>query len=220
MADQVIPPVEKSPEEIEREMASTRESITEKVAALENQVVGTVQTAADTISDTVAAVKSIVSAAPEAVTDTVKQATAAVSDAVKSTFDVTGHVRKHPWAAVGTSALLGSIVGWLTAGPRREFSPFAGASAPVPAAPASLVPPPRAADEKPGVVDEFMGMIGDRVRELARTALETVSGALKQNIETGVPKLVDDAASRLTNNGTVSDPAPFADRLGASRVRV
>ncbi len=40
----------KTPEEIEREMLHTRESLTEKVAALENQVVGTVQTAADTLT--------------------------------------------------------------------------------------------------------------------------------------------------------------------------
>ena len=111
MADQVTP--DKSPEAIEREMFQTRESITEKVAALESQVVGSVQSAADTLSSTVDAVKSLVSGAPEAVSDTVKQATAAVSDAMRDTFDITGHVRRHPWAAVGASALLGCLTGWL-----------------------------------------------------------------------------------------------------------
>ena len=46
-------PVDKTPEQIETEMFQTRESLTEKVAALENQVVGTVQNAANTLTDTV-----------------------------------------------------------------------------------------------------------------------------------------------------------------------
>ena len=41
----LTPTVTKSPEQIEHEMAQTRESLTEKVVALEHQVVGTVKTA-------------------------------------------------------------------------------------------------------------------------------------------------------------------------------
>jgi ElaB/YqjD/DUF883 family membrane-anchored ribosome-binding protein len=199
VADEVTPTIEKipekTPEEIEREMAQTRESMTEKVTALENQVVGTVQSAADTVSDTVAAVKSFVTNAPEAVSDTVKQAAAAVSETVKDTFDITGHVRRHPWAAVGTSALIGCIAGWLVS--RR--APTA-----VPPAPAYLPPsvPPEArrpeVPREPGVLDEVFEMIGGKAKELARTALETVSTAIKQTIEKEVPKFVDGAASRLT----------------------
>jgi len=58
---------EKTPEQIEAEMMQTRESITQKVAALETQVVGTVQTAADTLTGTVEAVKELVTTAPGAV---------------------------------------------------------------------------------------------------------------------------------------------------------
>ena len=81
---------DKSPDQIEREMAQTRESITEKVAALECQVVGTVKTAADTLTGTVDAVKEFVTTAPGAVGETVKKATEAVSETVKKTFDITG----------------------------------------------------------------------------------------------------------------------------------
>src|SRR6478672_836790 len=94
-------------------MTETRDSLTEKVAALENQVVGTVQTAADTLTGTVESVKSLISTAPSAVSDSVKQAAAAVSESVKNTLDIRGHVREHPWAAVGVSALAGCITGWL-----------------------------------------------------------------------------------------------------------
>lgn len=226
MADQVTP-VEKSPEELEREMQHTRESITEKVAALETQVVGTVQTAADTLTGTVESVKSLLTTAPETVTDTVKQATAAVSESVKEAFDFTGHVRNNPLAAVGISALVGGIVGFLTGGIGRGRLMQLTTSAPVvsPAAPhaapsyAASHQPTAAADHKPGVLDEFMDMLGDKAKEMARTALETVSAAIKQNIETGVPKLVDEAAARLTDTGAGA-PRPHGDPFDARRTAV
>ncbi len=220
MADEMTPATEKTPEEIEREMACTRESLTGKVAALENQVVGTVQTAADTITGTVEAVKSLVTQAPEAVTDTVKQAAAAVSETVKDTFDITGHVRRYPWASVGASAMLGCIVGWLVSrrqslgAPEGYVPARAGAAAshvPMAAAPESA-----AAERTPGVLDELFGMLGAKAKELAHTALESVSAAVKENIQTGVPKLVEDAASRLTHSNGASE-ASFAASFDARR---
>lgn len=201
MADQVTSSIEKSPEQIEREMLATRESLTEKVAALETQVVGTVQNAADTISDTVESVKTMLSGAPEAVSDSVKQATTAVSDAAKEMFDITGHVRRNPLVAVGVSALVGGLVGYLTGGGSRRFVELASPAPVPPAAPSYAASTASRAESKPGVIDEFMDMLGDKAKEMARTALESVSAAIKQNIETGVPKLVDDAASRLTDAG-------------------
>lgn len=216
MADQVTP-VEKSPEQLEREMQHTRESLTEKVAALETQVTGTVQSAADTISGTVEAVKSLVSTAPEAVSDTVKQATTAVSDAAKEMFDISGHVRRNPLAAVGVSALLGGLVGYLTGESRRSFSALASASPPVPAAGPAYA---AAAPAEPGVFDGVLAMFGDKAKELARTALESVSASIKQNIETGVPKLVDDAATRLTDAAAGAGGPARAGHFDARRARV
>ena len=127
MADQVTPETEKTPEDIQQEMLQTRESLTEKVEALEHQVVGTVE-----------AVKSFVTTAPETVSDTVKQAAAAVSESVKETFDITGHIRKHPLAAVGVAALPGCTVSCLLSRSRdsdlsaRMTSAMAEASARTP----------------------------------------------------------------------------------------
>lgn len=214
MADQVTPTSDKTPEELEREMLQTRESLTAKAAELERQVVGTVQNAAETINGTVEAVKSLVTTAPEAVSETVKQATAAVSETVKDTFDVTGHVRRHPWTAVGVSAFLGGLVGYLTARGRPDFAGLAASSPPAPAPAAPSYAAAVSSSEPPGIIDEFMGMLGDKAKEMARSALETVSAAIKQNIETGVPKLVDDAASRLTD---AAGGAGFAGRFDARR---
>jgi hypothetical protein len=45
-----------------------------------------------------------------------------------------------------------------------------------------------------------------------------VSAAIKQNIETGVPKLVDEAASRLTD--TAAGESTFAGGFDARRSRI
>jgi ElaB/YqjD/DUF883 family membrane-anchored ribosome-binding protein len=208
---------DKTPEEIEREMLQTRESITEKVAALENQVVGTVQTAADTITNTVEAVKSFVTTAPEAVSDTVKQA----AEAVKESFDITGCIRRNPWAAVGTTALFGCLVGWFTAPRRRSLGAPAGyvpatAGAAVERAAAPPSEPPR--PSQPGVLDELLGMVGDKVKDLARTAVEAVSGAVKENIRAAVPDLLGGVADQRTN--AEPDEPPLAARFDARRAGV
>jgi len=89
-----------TPEKIERDMERTRESITEKVAALENQVLGTIQTATTTVTDTVQAVKEAVTSAPTAVKDTVRETIASVKETVSS-FSVSECVSSNPWAAPG-----------------------------------------------------------------------------------------------------------------------
>jgi ElaB/YqjD/DUF883 family membrane-anchored ribosome-binding protein len=222
VADQVTP--DKTPEEIKSDMEQTRESLTDKVSALETQVVGTVQTAADTITNTVEAVKSFVTNAPEAMSDTVKHAAAAVSETVKNTFDITGRVQRNPWAAVGTTALIGGVIGWLTsrsrstgAPPSPDYAPASTGSARGPAA--APEPPRRVADEAPGVVDELFGMLSNNLKDLARTALETVSRAVKEQVQTGVPKLVEDAATRLTDRPGTDEP-PFAARFDERRTRM
>jgi len=220
VADQVNPP-EKTPEEIEREMLHTRESLTHKVAALETQVVGTVQSAADTLTGTVEAVKSLVSTAPETVSETVKQASAAVSDSLKGAFDISSKVRENPLAAVGVSVLLGGIVGAMLSrrrGAGGTFSPFAEAGAMPAAAPPGYAPQPAASvPSRPGILDDFMGMIGGKLKELAETALNSLSTSAKAAVETTLPKLVDEAASRLTDRAAEAEPTTLAARFDARR---
>lgn len=213
MADQVTPAVEKTPEQIEQEMAQTRDALTSKVSALETQVVGTVQTAADTVTNTVEAVKSLVSAAPETVSETVKQASSAVSDAFKGAFDISARVRENPLAAVGLAALAGGLLGFLTSSRRPSLGAMAQAAQPVAAPPAYAAAAPR----QPGIMDDFMKMVGGKLKELAQTAIESVSQSVKSNIETGVPKLVDDAATRLTDKISDSDAPTLAGRFDARR---
>src|SRR5947209_10258757 len=105
---------------IEREMEQTRASLVDKVAALEEQVVGTLQTATSTVKDTVESVKDTVSSVKEAVTgtvesvkDQVEHSVEAVSDTMKEAFDLRAHIRNHPWTCVGAATFAGFGVGLL-----------------------------------------------------------------------------------------------------------
>jgi len=181
------PANEKTPEQIQAEMAGTRESLTEKVSALEHQVVGTVQTAADTLTGTVESVKSLLTTAPGAVKETVKNAAEVVSEKMKEVFDISGHVRAHPWAAVGVSTGLGFLTGLLVFRGRESSS-----AAPA-FTPAAYSPPAPAAPSRPGMLDEFVSMIGRKARDVAENLINTATSAVNKTVTEGVPKLVDAA---------------------------
>lgn len=189
------PDSEKSPDEIEREMAQTRESITEKVSILESQVKGTLES----VSGTVEAVKDAVSSAPEAVSETVKQTVEAVKEQVRS-IDVAGCIRDNPWAAVGTSMLGGFLAGFFLLGgskSRRTASPVPGLTS------SSYQPTPASG----GVLDDLFNMVGKEVREMAGMALTSATEALKQNINTAVPGLINRAVDQVTHtNGATGEP--------------
>ena len=68
-----------SPEVIEKEMQTTRESLTEKVSLLEQQVVGTLQSSTTAVQDTVESVKSAVQDTVDSVTGSVSGVPAGVS---------------------------------------------------------------------------------------------------------------------------------------------
>jgi len=206
----VTSPSNKTPEEIEREMLETRESLTEKVAALENQIVGTVQTAADTVNGTVEAVKSLVTHAPEAVSDSIKQAASTVKEVMKDAFNVSEHVERYPWASVGTAALLGCITGWLVSRPSGGTAAEVAAATPTPLAAAPSY-------RSPGMFDKLLEMLGDRVKELAETAVNSVSASLKSTIQDKVPTLIDQAADHLTEPSPAPTyPPTSGPRFGAS----
>jgi ElaB/YqjD/DUF883 family membrane-anchored ribosome-binding protein/xanthosine utilization system XapX-like protein len=196
----VTAPADKTPEQIQGEMAQTRESLTEKVSALEDQVVGTVQTAADTLTDTVQSVKSLITSAPGAVSDTVKQAADVVGEKMKQVFDISGHVRNHPWTSVGVSALAGCLTSWLifrdTA--RAREAPVAPAISPQ-----TYAPP---APSQPGVFGELFSMIGRKVREVAENVIDTASAAVNDSVRQKVPHLVDAAAGRLAPEASTATP--------------
>ena len=93
-----------SPDVIQKRMQRTRNSLTDKVAQLEEHVMGTVQTATDAVQSTVEAVKGTV----QDVRSTVEETVSNVSDTVRSTFDLSSHVRENPWLSMGVATHIGS----------------------------------------------------------------------------------------------------------------
>jgi ElaB/YqjD/DUF883 family membrane-anchored ribosome-binding protein len=229
---------EKSPDAIERDMEQTRESITQKVAALENQVLGTIQTASNTISDTVQTVKDTVSTAPAAVKETVQETVAAVKDSVKETFtsvkesvaafSLTDCVREHPGAALGTSAVVGFLTGFLLLGGRDSRPLMArGYREPAPGGRPGTAPPDTAhhfsgyaahtEPARPGMFAGLLGMVSGEVEQLAKQALSTALASLKQSVNEKVPRMMDDAVQTLADRVTGHGPA---NGVGAADARV
>ncbi len=190
MDPQITPPTpaERTPEEIEREMAQTRDALSDKVAALESQVMGTVQTAADTITNTVAAVKDIVATGPGALSDTVKDSLTSVGEVMKEQLDFTKKIRENPWETVLAATAAGFVVGLIAFGRRAPSATAEMTSAaqrfadPVP----SSSPPPR----EPGLLDGVWTHIRQELTQLAEEAWKTASQSLRDNIHTEVPNLI------------------------------
>lgn len=209
-----------SPEVIEREMEHTRKSLTDKVAALETQVVGTIQTATNAVQDTVQSVKSAVEETVQAVKgtvtdvkDTVQESVSSVQEGVMHTFDVRRHVDENPWTMVGGAAVAGFLTGLVVfrgggsssgggiagmfGSPMFGHASYTPTPAPAAAPARAYAPereePRREEPKKPGWMDELFDRAGREVSKLAEAALASVVASVRQNIDQGLPKLINNA---------------------------
>jgi len=202
---------DKSPDQIERDMERTRESITEKVPLLENQVFGV----ASSVTDPVQAVTEGVTAAPTAVSDTVKQTIESVKDSVRETigsFSVSECVRDNPWSAVGTTTVAGFLAGYFFGGRGGLFArPIMARGHDAPASYGRVGSAHTAYDHDAmasshhhghgaagGLFSGLFAMVGTEIQQLAEQALSTAVASLKQSINTQVPQMVDTAVQGVT----------------------
>lgn len=172
-----------SPKILEAQMAETRQSITEKVAALEESVVAKVHSATAAVTDTVQTVKNAVGETVDAVKENVAQ-----------TLDVSRHVRENPWTAVGTAALAGVLAGVVLFRRNSQTVNQAALIAPTVseprATPRSLVSAP-AESRTPGVCDALIGRMNDELKKLGEIVIDRFSTEIHRAIDTTVPKIVD-----------------------------
>jgi len=192
----------KSPELIEQDMHETRQALTDKVAALEQQVVGTIHEATTAVQDTVQSVKSAVEETVTNVKDTVSGSVASV----KSTFDVPEHVRTHPWAGIGVAALAGAVTGYLLSSEEKTtYRPgqrFAGNGISNQST-SSFASSPRAStstaqthqSHEPGLFDEIWHRVRGEIKQLSEAAINTLSQSLRENLNQGIGHLVETAAA-------------------------
>jgi hypothetical protein len=129
--------MDREQEVIHKQMEETRSDLTDKLAALESQVGGTVQAATNAVEITTEAVTGTVETVKETVesvteklhdtvtdvTDSVQQcvegAREAVEETVKSVteaFNLSLQCERHPWAVFGGSVGVGFLGGWLLGG--------------------------------------------------------------------------------------------------------
>jgi ElaB/YqjD/DUF883 family membrane-anchored ribosome-binding protein len=191
-----------SPELIERQMEETRGSLTEKVSQLEQQVVGTIQSATDAVQT----VRSAVEDTANTVGDTVRNSVESVSAGVKEALDVRRHVRDYPWGMVGGAAAVGFITGLLvfrrttTATPALAFTPRPVAESPM-----------TSATHRPAWLNELLELAGREMRQLAEQAFATASASLRRSVQEGIPKLVERALPDVESlrKGTTPDDTRF-----------
>ena len=189
---------DESTEVIEQQMQETRDSLTQKVSALESQVVGTLQNATSTVSSMVDQVKQAVPETLAGMKDTISEVKESVAKQVRETLDVSKHTREKPWAMVGGAVAAGFITGMVLF--RRTYAAptavqaYSTASAPASAAPA----PVRSSIKLPGWLDQIVDKLGDRVsqevRKLGEVAVATASTSLQSTVEKIVPQFLGGAA--------------------------
>jgi len=102
---------------IQKDIEETRESLVDKIEALEQRVTGTVEEARSAVEETITSARS-------AVTDTVEAVKSTVTDtveSVKETFDLHRQVDRHPFLMVGGSVAAGFLTGRLVHGGGPNF---------------------------------------------------------------------------------------------------
>jgi hypothetical protein len=171
------------PEMIRTQMQQTRASLTEKLEALEHQVVHTVQEATCAVAETVDTIKE----AAQDTVGTVKETVHDTVETVREAFDVKLQFQRRPWVMFGGSVVLGYLAGNMAArNPVRRASRFSVSSA---------------ADREPDRRNEF-------VEASAPPARNGVGHKLREAIEPELDKFKALAIGALL--GVVRDAAATA----------
>jgi len=181
-----------SPEVIREQMQQTRNSLTEKVEKLEEQVIGTMQTATDAVQNTVDTVKDTV----DNVRSSVEETVCTVKETVRETFDISSHVRERPWVAVGAAVATGFVVGHFVFGRsgRREEAPRRFTEPPP--SPARFTSD--AASQEPSWFSKLMNKAGDELYRLGESAMNQAIASLRTTVSEGVPRLISEVEERIT----------------------
>ncbi len=203
---------DESTEVIEQKMSETRDALTLKVSALENQVVDTLQSASTSVSNMVDQVKTAVPNTIAGMKEGISEIRESVAEQVKDTLDVSKRTREKPWAMVGGAAALGFIAGIVLF--RKATSPYAAVTSSRSASqPIAATASNSTASRLPGwleqIVDRLSEKVTQEVRKLGDVAVSTASASLQQSVERVLPTLLGSAESASVNR-----MSPGAERNG------
>jgi len=178
-----------------QDIDSTRSSLVDKLEALEDKVMGTVQNAQDTVDDSIQIAKDTVAT-------------------VKRTFDIKHQVEQHPWVMVGGCFVAGLALGSLFQSVRRPSRQTrerpARKKRSLSSRPAALdkhrnngdvaaASPPvqQAAPSQPSVFDLFH----DEIDKVKGMAIGYVMGLVRDSIKDSLPQLasqIEDVMDSVT----------------------
>jgi len=192
-------------EVIRHQMEGTRASLADKLDTLENQVLGTVHDATAAVAHTVEDVKSVVGTVTESIQETVEN--------VKETFNLSEHVRHHPWGMLGGAVAAGFLGGWLIGPSRREEETAAAPRQPFTGpAPAASISEKEAepASEKSSLLEPLESLKGVALGALMGVLREMVTDCLPASMKADVVSAVDDFTTRLGGK-----PVPISEEKPA-----
>lgn len=187
--------MENETELIRHQMLETRTALSDKLEALQEQVLATVEGTTQSVTETVQtvqeAVQDTVSTVSESVQDTV--------DSVKRTFDIPEQVQKHPWLALGGAVAVGFVggrllEGVLDGGPRAPASN--GYASPAPVATSysgNGHAPPRA----PSLMETLAGPLVKQIQDLA---LGVLAGVAKDMVLNHSPENLKPQLTEMADN--------------------
>ena len=184
-------------DDMRQEIDCTRSAMADKLEALEDRVIGTVQSTQETVEESIQMAKDTVAT-------------------VKRNFDIKYQVKQHPWAMVGGCFVAGLALGALFPRVRRHSRQapdrLAGNGAPL-AGSANLVteqrsngiidnaaPPPRLhsmSADRPG----FFGQFQEEIDQVKGMAIGFAMGLARDSIKNAVPQLasqIDDVMNSVT----------------------
>jgi ElaB/YqjD/DUF883 family membrane-anchored ribosome-binding protein len=212
------------PEVIRQRMADKRTALTEKLEAIEQQVLGV----ASTVTETVVSVKDGVAGTVEAVKETVKDTVENVKgtveetvETVKETFNLRRQFERHPWAMLGGSVGVGMLFGALLR--RRTFGNVGraagglvrrfrgGRAAPQSAQPSGGNGAHRQAED---LTDSLLSPVKEGLTRIKDLALGTLFGTLQkvlvkelpEAVEGQVKAFIDEAVDKLKGAARPQEP--------------
>jgi ElaB/YqjD/DUF883 family membrane-anchored ribosome-binding protein len=176
---------------IRQQMARTRESLRQKLDALEDRTLGVVK-------ETTEAVQSVA----ETVEGTVESATKAVKKTVKESarmLDLGRHVDRHPWAAMSGAVATGFALSMLLSRSRgrdddarwqrEEFASrgYQPGPQPMPAIQETVAPQEEATSSHPSLVSGLTEMLMPSIDSLKQLAIGAAVGVVKDMAMKSVP---------------------------------
>lgn len=204
-------------ESIMKDMEATRSALTEKLEALEEQVLEKtkpVAEAVERVSEAAADIAEDVKDTVHGVKDTVhevKETVAETVESVTSAFNVRQHAERHPWAAFSFAATAGCILGTVvgragrrtsrrsitSSGPRPRHGKGGGNGRAHVSEPVRQTDSPQPAAHEGLFADELRRLKGLAIGALMAVVRDMAKRVLPDALSTKVAEEVDSLTSRL-----------------------